>query len=132
VAVPAAPVSVLVAVVVVVVVPSVPVAVLVVVAAAVSVPVEALVAVAAVSVLVALEVAVEEPPSGVDPPQAVNAAAITTLVAARAIVWNLRAINLVRLLLSMVTPNLGHKILFGLDHLHIDKLVNAANLKRPQ
>jgi hypothetical protein len=74
------------------------------VAAPVSVLVAVLVA-APVSVLVAVlvvaepvSVAVVLPPSGVVPPHAVSAAAITTLAAARAIVWNLIAINLVRLL----------------------------------
>lgn len=104
------------------------------VAVPVSVPVAVLVVVgvvAPVSVPVAVPVEVVVPPSGVVGPQAVSAAASTTLVAARAIVCKLRAIKLVRLLLSCYAYP-GYEILFGLDHLHIDKLVIVANLKRPQ
>ena len=87
---------------------AVPVAVLV---ALVSVVVAGVVGAAPVSVPVVLvEVAVDVvvPVSGVVGPQAVRAAANTTLVAARAIVWNLRAIKLVRLLLTGYAY-LGHK-----------------------
>ncbi len=75
----------------------------------------------AVSVVVAVEVAalpsgaaveVDVLPSGLVPPQAVSAAARTTLAAARAIVWNL-SIKRVRLLLLLVTPVRRMNILFG-------------------
>lgn len=67
------------------------------------------------------------PPSGVVPPQAVNAAASTTLTAARARVWNLRAIKRCRLLQFVRLFGMD-KILIWPDHLLVDKLVIVPTL----
>ena len=82
----------------------------------------------AVSVVVAVEVAalpsgdavdVDVLPSGLVPPQAVSAAASTTLAAARAIVWNL-SIKRVRLLFLLgYACSRMDKYPVWLDHLHL-------------